>query len=131
MAGRTPNMASALEAAIHPKWQGKGVSKLVIQAMRDIARAHGLAALVAPVRPSEKAKWPHTPIGRYVKWVNDKDEPFDAWIAALAARRAHRQGRAALDVDSGSRGGMGIMDGDEVSRRRGVCRAGRAGADQD
>ena len=56
MAGRTPNMASALEAAIHPKWQGKGVSKLVIQAMRDIARAHGLAALVAPVRPSEKRR---------------------------------------------------------------------------
>lgn len=79
-ARRAPNMVSALEAAIHPKWQGKGVSKRVIEAMRDIALAHGLKTLVAPVRPSEKAKYPLTLMERYVEWTNDKGEPFDAWI---------------------------------------------------
>ncbi len=79
-AGRTPNIASGLEVAVHPEWQGKGVSKLVIGAMCDIAREHGCTALVVPVRPSEKAKYPLTPMDRYVKWVNDKGEPFDAWL---------------------------------------------------
>ena len=79
-AGREPNMATAIEASILPQHQGKGLSKVVISTMRDIAKARGFKTLVAPVRPSQKSKYPLTPMDRYVQWTNDKGEPFDAWL---------------------------------------------------
>jgi hypothetical protein len=79
-AGREPNMATAIEASIHPMYRGRGVSKLIIGEMRAIAKAKRFTSLVAPVRPSEKAKYPLAPMERYMTWANDKDEPFDAWI---------------------------------------------------
>lgn len=78
--GREPNMATAIEASIHPSFQGKGVSKIVIGHMREIAQARGFRTLVAPVRPSQKSRYPITPMNRYIEWKNDKGEPFDAWI---------------------------------------------------
>lgn len=79
-AGREPNMLTAIEASIHPAYRGQGVSKVVIGEMRAIAQAKGFASLVAPVRPSQKATYPLTPMARYVEWTNDNGEPFDAWI---------------------------------------------------
>ncbi len=79
-AGREPNMATAIEASILPTHQGKGISKIVIGTMREIAKAKGFKALVAPVRPSEKSKYQLMPMDRYIAWTNDKAEPFDAWL---------------------------------------------------
>ena len=79
-AGRTPNMLTAIEASVAPAYQGKGVSRRVIETMRGIAQAQGFAALVAPVRPSSKAKYPLTPMERYVTWTDASGAPFDPWL---------------------------------------------------
>jgi GNAT superfamily N-acetyltransferase len=79
-AGRTPNMLTAIEASVAPAYQGKGVSRQVIETMRGIAQAHGFASLVAPVRPSWKAKYPLTPMARYVTWTDASGALFDPWL---------------------------------------------------
>jgi GNAT superfamily N-acetyltransferase len=78
--GIEPNIQSAIQVAIRPEYQGKGLSKTMIQAMRAIGQSKGFRNLVAPVRPSEKSKYQLISIDDYIKWKNDKGLPFDAWI---------------------------------------------------
>ena len=42
--------------------------------------AHGLAQVVAPLRPTWKHRYPLTSIGDYVGWVNDDGLPLDPWL---------------------------------------------------
>lgn len=79
-AGRTPNLITAIEASIAPAYQGKGVSRHVLATMRATAQEHGFPALVAPVRPSWKARYPITPMERYVTWTDEAGAPFDPWL---------------------------------------------------
>ncbi len=48
--------------------------------MRELAVRHGLRALIAPVRPTLKARYPLTPIERYADWRRDDGSHFDPWI---------------------------------------------------
>jgi hypothetical protein len=65
---------------IPPGVQGRGLSKLGIQAMGDIARAHGLGGLIAPVRPNWKERYPLTPIERYAEWRREDGQLLDPWL---------------------------------------------------
>jgi GNAT superfamily N-acetyltransferase len=88
-ASRTPNIQSAIQIAIHPSYQGQGLSNLMVRAMRGIAKSHGFENMVAPVRPNEKSKYPLTSIDDYIRWTNPEGLPFDAWLrvhARLGAR---------------------------------------------
>jgi GNAT superfamily N-acetyltransferase len=60
--------------------QGRGLSRLALQAMADVAREHGLDGLVAPVRPSWKERYPLVPVERYAAWRRDDGLPFDPWL---------------------------------------------------
>lgn len=79
-AGVTPNTLSALAAVIAPEYKGKGLSQQIILAMRQVAAAHNFGALIAPVRPNQKALYPLIDMERYLQWQNAKQEPFDAWV---------------------------------------------------
>jgi hypothetical protein len=48
--------------------------------MRGLAARHGLARFVAPVRPTMKARYPLTPMARYVQWRRSDGLPFDPWL---------------------------------------------------
>ena len=78
--GRAPTALSALAAEVMSNEQGRGISRLVITSMADIARAAGLHSLVAPVRPLWKDRYPLIPIDEYVTWVRDDGSAFDPWI---------------------------------------------------
>jgi GNAT superfamily N-acetyltransferase len=80
----TPNIQSAIQIAIHPDYQSQGLSSRMVQAMRGIAKSKGFQYLVAPVRPSQKNKYPLTSIDDYVKWTNEDGLPFDAWLRVHA-----------------------------------------------
>lgn len=80
LAGRKPNMLTAIEATITPAHRGSGLSRKVIGEMRSIAQARGFTTLVAPVRPSLKSRYPLTPIDRYVAWKAEDGFPFDPWL---------------------------------------------------
>jgi GNAT superfamily N-acetyltransferase len=79
-AGRQPTTLSALAATIDPAYQGRGLSQHVIRTMRAIAAEHGLWDLIAPVRPSQKARYPLIPTERYMTWRRADGSPFDAWL---------------------------------------------------
>ena len=79
-AGRTPTALCALAAMIDPRYRGQHMSPAEVRAMVDLARAHGLGALIAPVRPSAKSAYPLAPMERYVRWENGDGLPLDAWI---------------------------------------------------
>ena len=82
--GIKPNIQSAIQIAIHPDYQGQGLSRKMVQAMRAIGQSKGFQYLVAPVRPNQKSKYPLISIDDYIKWTNEEGLPFDAWLRVHA-----------------------------------------------
>ena len=78
--GATPTAASALMIVVSPALLGHGISRNAIEAMAAIVGRHGLDDLVAPVRPTEKHRYPLIPMERYMDWRRDDGLPFDPWI---------------------------------------------------
>jgi hypothetical protein len=78
--GRAPNAMSALAAVVDLRARGRGLSARVIQEMGRIAARHGFRALVAPVRPTLKGRYPLVPMERYVQWRAAGGGPFDPWL---------------------------------------------------
>lgn len=83
-AGRAPTALCALAAMVDPRFRGQGMSRAAVRAMIDLARAHGLRALIAPVRPAGKSAYPLAPMERYVRWENADGLPLDPWIRVHA-----------------------------------------------
>jgi hypothetical protein len=79
-----PTALSALSAEVVTELQGRGLSRLVIEAMAATAREADFASLVAPVRPSWKDRYPLTPIERYAAWKRQDGLPFDPWLRVHA-----------------------------------------------
>ena len=78
--GRAPTTLSALAAMVAPSRQRRGLSAAILQAMRSTAAANGLTALIAPVRPTLKHRYPLAPIEHYVRWTLPDGSPFDPWV---------------------------------------------------
>jgi GNAT superfamily N-acetyltransferase len=96
-AGGEPTALSALVAVVDPRYQGRGLSRLLIGGMTELAARHGLDPLVAPVRPTLKAQYPLTPMERYLAWRRADGELFDPWL------RVHeRLGAEILGVCAGA-----------------------------
>jgi len=74
------NVLCALIVMVPRDLQGRGLSGVALEAMREIARRHGLAALIAPVRPSWKERYPLVPIERYAAWRRADGLLFDPWL---------------------------------------------------
>ena len=79
-----PTALCALAAEVDGDQQGKGLSRLIIQAMAALARDAGLHSLIAPVRPSLKDRYPLTPIEEYAQWRRGDGLPFDPWMRVHA-----------------------------------------------
>jgi len=79
-----PDVLSAMVAVVDRGRQGEGLSTKLVEAMRGLARAHGYAALVAPVRPTWKERYPLIPMERYARWTRDDGLPFDPWLRVHA-----------------------------------------------
>jgi hypothetical protein len=58
--------------------------------MRKLALDAGFDALIAPVRPSDKARYPLTPIERYITWTRDDGMFLDPWL------RVHQRAGASI-----------------------------------
>ena len=84
-----PNAVTAIQVMIAPGRHGQGLSRLCLERMRSVVQEHGFEHLVAPVRPSWKARYPLVPIERYIGWQTSEGLPFDPWLrthARLGAR---------------------------------------------
>ena len=114
-AGRGGNALSALAIVVSPELRGSRLAERLLLNMKACAIENGLAALVAPVRPTRKASYPLATFEDYVGWTTADGAPFDPWVRKHAARRPHRQGRAALDDGFGDAVAVDGMDGPALS----------------
>ena len=78
--GRDATVLSGLSVKVPHVNRGRGLSRHVIRGMRSIASAHGLGAVIVPVRPVLKERYPLTAIERYVRWRRADGAAFDPWI---------------------------------------------------
>ncbi|MEU4927196.1 N-acetyltransferase [Streptomyces yokosukanensis] len=89
--GTRPDTVSAISVTIAPHAQGRGLSAVMLSAMREAARARGFREVVAPVRPSAKHREPHTPITEYAHRMRPDGLPEDPWL------RVHARAGARID----------------------------------
>ena len=78
--GRVPKILCAIQISIHPQFQGRGLSTLLLREMLELARRRGLIQLIAPVRPSLKHRYPLTPMDSYIRWMDNAGMPYDPWL---------------------------------------------------
>lgn len=86
--GLVPNTLCALQIGISKAYQGKGISKQLIDFMKGIAIDKQMNAFILPIRPNQKANFPLIAMEDYIQWKNHEGLPFDAWI------RTHVKGGA-------------------------------------
>jgi len=77
--GIAPTVLGALQAVVDPAQQGAGLSVRMLQGMAGLAAALRLPDLVAPIRPTEKALDPRSPLDEYVARVRSDGLPVDPW----------------------------------------------------
>ena len=75
-----PTVVSALQINVHPRLRGAGLSAIALGHMRRVAAEHGFDELVAPVRPTWKARYPLTDIEAYAGWTREDGLPIDPWL---------------------------------------------------
>ena len=71
---------SSLEIMVTPRLQGRGISRVMLAALRDNARRLGFAELYAPLRPTDKHREPLTPFAEYVARRREDGLPYDSWV---------------------------------------------------
>jgi GNAT superfamily N-acetyltransferase len=91
------DVLSAMIAVVSRSRQGEGLSRVLIEAMRDLAGRAGFPSLIAPVRPTWKDRYPLIPLERYAWWTRDDGLPFDPWLRVHA-----RLGAELLEVCTAS-----------------------------
>ena len=85
-----PTAVSALQIQVHVRRRGEGLSRVMLEHMREIVASAGFDELVAPVRPTLKASYPLTPIERFIEWRREDGLLLDPWL------RVHERAGAEL-----------------------------------
>jgi GNAT superfamily N-acetyltransferase len=75
----------ALAISVPAIYREKGYARLMIRELLALAERKGLKGLVAPVRPSLKARHPHVAIEDYITWTDERGRPFDPWLRSHLA----------------------------------------------
>lgn len=78
--GVTPNTLCAIQATVSANFLGHGLGSALVQTMRKFASDRGFGALIAPVRPSYKTRYPLIPIEQYITWTDENGQFFDPWL---------------------------------------------------
>jgi len=67
-------------AVVTPSLTGRGLAGETLLALRRAALESGLSRVVAPVRPTTKARYPLTPIETFMRWRRADGTALDPWI---------------------------------------------------
>ncbi len=80
--GIEPNTMGIMAAAVAAGKQGAGLAGRVLTALKARATDAGLTAVVCPVRPTLKVRYPLTPMADFATWTRDDGLHLDPWIRA-------------------------------------------------
>jgi GNAT superfamily N-acetyltransferase len=75
-----PDTLVVMAAQVHPQRRGQGLAGDLLTAMTDLADRRGWPRVVAPVRPTLKARYPLTPIERFATWSRADGAALDPWV---------------------------------------------------
>jgi hypothetical protein len=78
--GGRPDAACALSITLAPAASGRGHARRLLDALRAATGRAGGRALVAPVRPVYKSRYPLIAMDRYLTWRTPDGDPFDPWL---------------------------------------------------
>jgi GNAT superfamily N-acetyltransferase len=78
--GSDPNTFVICGGVVDPGRKGTGTASELVRALREAGRTHGLARVIAPLRPTRKHQYPLFSIADYASWVRDDGLPFDPWL---------------------------------------------------
>ncbi|GGS81237.1 hypothetical protein GCM10010156_45050 [Planobispora rosea] len=78
--GATADRVTALEITVRNDLTGRGLSPIMLGALRDNAARLGFTEILAPVRPNAKHLEPHTPITEYAARTRQDGLPVDPWL---------------------------------------------------
>jgi GNAT superfamily N-acetyltransferase len=89
--GVQPTALGALQAVVHPAQQGRGLARRPLEALAEHAAGQHLADVFAPIRPTEKQRYPLATLEDYAGWLRADGLAQDPWIRVherLGATRA-------------------------------------------
>ncbi len=78
--GAQPTAATALSITVAADASRRGVAVRLVEALRGATARAGAPALIAPVRPVLKQRYPLVDMGEYLTWRTEDDEAFDPWV---------------------------------------------------
>jgi GNAT superfamily N-acetyltransferase len=78
LAGRAGTVVAAVEITVRVEARGRGLSRMMLDAMRANAARLGFRSLVAPVRPTGTAGDP--PMAAYARLTRPDGLPVDPWL---------------------------------------------------
>jgi GNAT superfamily N-acetyltransferase len=78
--GISPNFHCAIQIVLRHEYQGQGLSRPMVEAVRSVTEVKGLPALIIPLRPSEKPRYPLISLDNYITWKTEDGEAFDPWL---------------------------------------------------
>ncbi len=79
---------SMVAISVLPSRQGEGLGARMLEASREAARAAGLVAVLAAVRPSVKERYPLIPIEEYLTWRHDDGSHLPPGSVCTSGRAA-------------------------------------------
>jgi GNAT superfamily N-acetyltransferase len=91
--GLRPTALAALQAVVDPAHQGTGLAQRTLEALAAHAAVQGLPDVFAPIRPTQKDRYPLVTLDAYSRWVRADGLPQDPWI-----RTHHRLGATPVAV---------------------------------
>ncbi|MFI6483721.1 hypothetical protein ACIBH1_37745 [Nonomuraea sp. NPDC050663] len=74
-------------AQVRREMRGRGLAAQILRRLADVGERSGLIRVIAPVRPTLKARYPLTPMSRFMTWTRPDGAPLDPWL-----RAHHRMG---------------------------------------
>ncbi|WP_345651505.1 hypothetical protein [Streptomyces siamensis] len=78
--GIEPDTLVICGAIVTPSLKGRGLAGEVLTALRQTAGQSGWDRVIAPVRPTAKARYPLTPIETFMRWSREDGTALDPWI---------------------------------------------------
>ncbi|MFE4575377.1 hypothetical protein [Streptomyces chartreusis] len=78
--GVEPDTLVICGAIVTPSLKGRGLAGETLKALRQLAGDAGWPRVIAPVRPTLKARYPLTSIEAFMRWTREDGMALDPWI---------------------------------------------------